>query len=343
MILYDDTSIDILPGHVQIKAKIERFLLTFLKSRENECVYRLVERALFPGRRLRPILLHLLATPNPIQTTNRDLEILALAVELCHRSSIIIDDLIDGDDIRHQTLAHHKIFGEDKTIILSHYLISAVYQQLLSLPEQLDRRAHYLFTEAYRKMALGELADIGAVRPTQNYLSLFEQTVLSKTSALFELVFQLAAILRNLDEYQARLMSEAGRKLGQLYQIYNDIYDDLLSSDTERGGKDRWRMNLTLTKCFLLDNGSDKEKGLILSYLGKHCSTETYYFVKEKLCSTKCSDFAASYGETSHSELMDMLSQINQDDIKETIIRFSKFLTQRKCWDQAEVIFDVQY
>jgi len=335
VILKDNTSVAILSNHSYLKEKVEESLSRFISSKVNNPIRRSVNSALFPGRRLRPVLLYqLLNSANTQEDTN--LDSLALAVELCHRSSIIIDDLIDGDNIRRQELAHHKVYGEGQSIILSHYLISAVYQQLSLLPDPIKDRSIPIFTEAYRKMSIAELADINAIAPEKNYMDLFEKRILYKTSALFELVFHLAGILRGFDDSQIQLMTQVGEKTGQLYQIYNDIYDDLMSSNGERGVKDTWKINLSLGTCFILDNGSDEEKCNFLSLVGKECIAEKYYKAREVLRSPRYIEHIIDYGEASYTKLVKMIPQIRYDDIRQTVLNFSEWLRQKKCWDQKE-------
>lgn len=336
MILENNASVSILSNRIQFKDKVEGSISEFIDSKENEPIREIVRHALFPGRRLRPVLLYKLSVLNGIEE-EKYLDLLALAVELCHRSSIIVDDLVDGDIMRRQKLAHHKICGEDQSIILSHYLISAVYQQLILLPHSLQNRIFPLFTETYKKMSVAELADINAVSPQTNYMNLFKEIILYKTSALFELVFCLAAILRNLDDQQIRLMTQVGEKTGQLYQIYNDIYDDLMSSDEERGIKNTWKMNLSMGTCFILDNGSDEEKHTILQFVGKECSIEEYQKAKKILRSPKYIERLANYGEMFYAELLEIIPQIKDESVRQTILQFSKWLKQKKCWDQKEL------
>lgn len=336
MILENNTSVSILSNRIHFKDKIEGTLSKFIDSKANKPIREIVRHALFPGRRLRPTLLYKLSAPNSIKE-EECLDSLALAVELCHRSSIVIDDLVDGDSMRRQKLAHHKICGEDQSIILSHYLISAVYQQLTLLPNSLRNCIFPLFTETYKKMSIAELADINAVSPQINYMNLFKEIILYKTSALFELVFYLAAISRGFDDSQTQLMAQVGEKTGQLYQIYNDIYDDLMSSDEERGIKDTWKMNLSLGTCFVLDNGLDEEKHTLLQLVGKECSIEEYHKAKKILRSSKYTEHLAKYGELFYAELLEIIPKIKDENIRQTVLQFSKWLKQKKCWDQKEL------
>lgn len=337
MLPENNISADILPNRRVLKNRIERFLNKFIIMDNIKEVQPLIRKAIFPGRRLRPILFYLFISCNENDITY-EIDRIALCLELCHRSSIIIDDIIDCDILRRKVPTFHKVYGIDKTIIISHYIISSVYDQIAMLPNNLQCSVFPLFNETYKKMALGELADIGSFCHENNYFSLYKEYVLYKTSSIFELIFNIISIISHFNISERKLMRMIGNKLGQLYQVYNDIYDDLFSSYTERGIKEYWKLNLTLNYCFLLQNSCLDERTFYASFLGKECSEAEYHFIRNKLRTPDNIKLALNYGEELNKELLEMGSQLKCENIKTNTINFSKWLMEKKCWDQRELM-----
>jgi geranylgeranyl pyrophosphate synthase len=194
--------------------------------------------ALFPGRRIRPSLMLQLAGAAHDTSTE------ALILELFHSSSIIVDDILDGDDGRREIPNSLYKVGAN-AVLVSHFLASLVWD-LASKTNRIPA-----VQRAYRNMCLAEFADIFVTSRPEGWVSLYEERVLAKTECLFELAF-----IWGLERQTAVPPSHAyklGRSLGALFQMSNDIFDTTAVSRTQRNTRNyKYPLSVTLPlACFL--------------------------------------------------------------------------------------------
>ena len=135
-------------------------------------------------------------------------------------------------------------------------------------------------------MILGEMADIGAVNKFD--LDTYLQKLLLKTSSLYELAAKCAALVNQENDLQVSLYSKIGDKIGRLYQMLNDLYDDSEAHIYERGEKKTWSFNLTLLKAIAYEYGDPNTKELLSDYFQRSVlseddfveATRFFFFVK---------------------------------------------------------------
>ena len=92
----------------------------FLKTINNEEIRSMAEYALSNGKRLRSCIV-LDITQNILNTPLLDI---ALAVELLHNASLVLDDLptMDNDSFRRGVYTVHKLYGEKKAKLLAKHI-----------------------------------------------------------------------------------------------------------------------------------------------------------------------------------------------------------------------------
>jgi polyprenyl synthetase len=212
---------------------LERMSLLF----RNPDTVSVVQRCLLAGRKIRSILLLSL-----LRNSHSNAEAVAniiYAIECAHASSVLVDDILDGDSFRHGYAATQSLWGPGKSALISHVLMSSALRALEPLPTIRTR-----FLLAYDDACWGEMHDVMAV-PGDWILQGSVENVYTKTTALFRFVFEAASLLTqaNIDVSLANL----GVRFGELYQYANDFFDwqpDLLH---ERHRHDeRWPITMAL-------------------------------------------------------------------------------------------------
>lgn len=177
-----------------------------------------VLEAIEPGRRLRPYLFceTLLGLGGPLN----DIQIDVIAsIELLHTASILVDDVLDHDDVRHGIAVVERRWGNDRSVLFSH-LIVANALKLLSFDSKIQEAG----LDTYLAMCEGELYDMmypSGRWKTQGY----GPQVYRKTAALFEFVFSSAFRVSGSAARLGELLSTIGRLFGEFYQLANDFYD----------------------------------------------------------------------------------------------------------------------
>ena len=218
-----------------IKKKIdERILNIDLGSIEFNSAFKY---AMFPGRRFRPfIFLMLKYKKNLSLITEKDYEI-AVAIEILHTTSIIVDDFVDDDSKRRNIDTFQKKYGPNVLMCFSHLMLSKAFEMI---GNSSNKEILLKALDVYGKMAIGELGDISFYKSleTNKWLEWYKNIVEMKTGAIFGFCLYLSN--KETSSYEI-----IGKSFGYFFQVANDFYDELYSDPEERGHKDKHVLNYT--------------------------------------------------------------------------------------------------
>ena len=155
----------------------------------------------------------------------------AVAVELFHSGTLIHDDMPEIDDatLRRGKKANHLVFGPGIAMLAGDGLFFLAFK-LISNYERLFP----VFSDAAYDVLLGEAMDVELEdRPDFSENDIYEMYE-KKTGALFG--FSLSASLVVAGSNDWRDFERIGRRFGVAFQIYDDIKDFTMSSESV--GKD---------------------------------------------------------------------------------------------------------
>ena len=174
------------------------------------------------GKRFRPILVHLAGRANNADPDS--LMKIALAVELLHNFTLVHDDIMDNDDMRHGQAAIHSKWDES-TAILAGDGINAIAQILLSgIPDRSNAICRF-FNQATLEVCEGQALD----KEFENDLSITEDQYLEmiekKTGSLLGACAALSATLVGADQEVINYFDQFGRALGNGFQIHDDLLE----------------------------------------------------------------------------------------------------------------------
>ena len=174
------------------------------------------------GKRFRPILVHLAGRANNADPDS--LMKIALAVELLHNFTLVHDDIMDNDDMRHGQAAIHSKWDES-TAILAGDGINAIAQILLSgIPDRSNAICRF-FNQATLEVCEGQALD----KEFENDLSITEDQYLKmiekKTGSLLGACAALSATLVGTDQEVINEFDQFGRALGNGFQIHDDLLE----------------------------------------------------------------------------------------------------------------------
>jgi geranylgeranyl pyrophosphate synthase len=142
----------------------------------------------------------------------------AVAVELIHKSSVIRDDIVDGDLIRSGQPAFHVAFGISRAIAISDLLWTLALKQDLASGGEVQS----FCVDALHEMAAGQLEDV-APSPHRRGVQQRQLVEEKKTGVLSELACRLGALIGGGSPKQIEAMGLYGRNLGTAFQILNDL------------------------------------------------------------------------------------------------------------------------
>ncbi len=206
------------------------------------------------GKRIRPVIM--LAVADMLGVTKEEVMPFAIALEFIHTYSLIHDDLpaMDNDDFRRGKPSNHKVFGEAHAVLAGDALLNAAYDLCLTQcfkGEKYVRAAKYLSQAAGENgMIAGQSADIICEKKKEFSEEDLQFIYEYKTGKLLITPFAIASILAD-NRYFLEL-EEAGKALGRLFQLTDDILDETGNFDDlgKTIGKDQKVGKLTCVKLY---------------------------------------------------------------------------------------------
>lgn len=323
---------------VRIKGIVDSSLRKLINTQHNTLSVYLID-ALFPGRRMRPIILYMLLRSSLNKGNQLDTYIPLLnAVELIHRSAIILDDMIDNDIERRKVETFHVKYGVNATVLTSHYINALAYKQIAFFKDCTDIDFTSEFNDCYTEMVLGEMADINLINPINtNYVDFYKDVSLRKTNALFILIVQIVFKIKKITPVSDKIIHDIGMHLGNIYQMQNDIYDEVYSSTSERGPKDKIKMCLSLPTALILDIGTQDERALLKSCLGKSIDIIKYNHIRGIFNKVEYKNKLEDIVLSERKRLINHISILSEHD-QNTINSFLKWVDNKYCWNHNELI-----
>jgi len=204
--------------YVELRKKIDTAIIEDLQFCDNEKMRKMLLYSLEGGKRVRTIIMLSL---NP----NIDIDKL-LAIEYLHASSLIIDDIMDGDETRRGKKCLHMLYNNTMAQMSAIYLLSLSMNKSAKFGTIEDNKE---YTKTFNELCIGQFMDV------DNESYSIEKLMQYKTSVLFQLSYYLACPNENQRETYKKL----GLLFGDIFQISDD-YDDK--------GKDKEKNNIVLSK-----------------------------------------------------------------------------------------------
>lgn len=225
----------------QLRASIEKRLDELLPEGGNErdlVALAMRESTLAPGKRVRPILLMLIA--DGLHHKGTAALDLGCAVELIHAASLVLDDMpcMDNAATRRGRQTVHLKFGEDVAILTAVALLSRAFGVIASIndvppairTQLVESAANAVGMQGLVRGQFQDLRDGQQVRSPEE----IAMTNNLKTGVLFGAIVDMAWRISDSDEEARATLQSFAMELGQAFQMYDDLCDD--SPDT---GKDQ--------------------------------------------------------------------------------------------------------
>ena len=220
------------------------------------------------GKRFRPILVHLVgdvysSAPEKIMKA-------AISVELLHNFSLVHDDIMDEDDVRHGQPSVHKkwdnataILAGDGLFVLSHSIITG-----------LSKYIHQRFNEVTLAICEGQGMDKEFENDDSITMGNYLVMIGKKTGALLGLCAELGSLIGNASKSDGHQLFEYGLNLGLAFQIQDD-YLEIYGDESTMGkslGSDIRAGKQTALSILARENHSDKW----LEFIQKNDSISAY-------------------------------------------------------------------
>ena len=177
------------------------------------------------GKRLRPYLV--LKSCQMLGGKQSDAISAASAVEMIHNFTLVHDDIMDNDEMRHGVTTTHKKFDIPLAILAGDVLYSKAYNTISSKSKLSSNYTTQLVSKLSKtciKICEGQVDDIKFAEnkkiPTEKeYVKMIEK----KTAVLFEVSCAMGAICAKRKQKDVKNLSAFGRNLGIAFQITDDL------------------------------------------------------------------------------------------------------------------------
>ena len=181
------------------------------------------------GKRFRPILTMIITDMNNIPLEN--ILYPSISIEMLHNFTLIHDDIMDKDIIRHGKETVHKKWNEN-TAILSGDAMLAISLQML-MKNKLSDNNHLLETYINGLLSVceGQALDIEFENRSSINIDEYKNMIYLKTAYMIGLSAEVGGILSNLDKREILLLKEFGDSIGMAYQVQDDLLELFSDSD----------------------------------------------------------------------------------------------------------------
>ena len=206
---------------------INEKLLTFYKNGPSNLIetYKYVLTA--KGKRIRPMLTIL--TSKSIYGNYDKSFIPALCIEILHNFTLVHDDIMDNDSIRHGKQTVHKKW-DDAHAILSGDMLLAISLQKLTETNPSNRVLNSFMNgllAVCEGQALDKEFETSKLVTKEKYLYMIEK----KTAHLIAMSLEIGGLTYNCSEKTAKNLFNFGILIGKAFQIQDDLLEIMSSSD----------------------------------------------------------------------------------------------------------------
>jgi geranylgeranyl pyrophosphate synthase len=228
--LVTDTFLD----HIeQLRFEINDKLQRFPLDSEPKYIYDPIKYIMEgKGKRLRPIIVNLVGIVYGVDKA--DLLNAGLAVELLHNFTLVHDDIMDQDNLRHGQATVHKKWDES-TAILAGDGIYAIAQILITKVNTNPLKAVHAFNKATLYVCEGQAYDKEFEHNHGIILDQYLTMIQKKTGWLIGFCSELGGILGDQPDSVINELQSYGLNLGMAFQIQDDILE--IFSDSKSMGK----------------------------------------------------------------------------------------------------------
>jgi len=199
------------------KQIINSELLNFVSGLHVLTLYPLIKYFLLSdGKRLRAILVILSA--ESVGGEQRKVIDLALAIELVHSASLVLDDIIDKDKTRRGVQALHEKWSKNEAILTAGVMVSLA----MKLAAEYGTEIVKLISQCILDLCEGEHMDIASsLRATneEEYFSMIKK----KSASLFETACRCGSLACHGGSIEVECLSLFGENFGIAYQLKDDL------------------------------------------------------------------------------------------------------------------------
>jgi geranylgeranyl diphosphate synthase type I len=260
-------------------SRIDSFLLSRL-SGEPQDLYKAASYLIdHGGKRLRPYMV--IKSCQLLGGTTKQAMSAAAAIEMIHNFTLVHDDIMDNDDVRHGVPTVHMKFGVPIGILAGDLLFSRAFE-IISRPylhksQEVGLNLVATLAKACTDVCEGQALDISMAKSNKipnesQYIRMIEK----KTSSLFVASCAMGAITANKNFSDVIKLSTFGKNLGIAFQIIDDLIGIIGDPKVTRKpvGNDIREGKKSLPILLAIKKADSQEKKIILGVFGNSSASK---------------------------------------------------------------------
>lgn len=279
------------------------------------------------GKRLRPLVLLLIAKSLGYAGQENEDITLAAVIELIHSATLLHDDVVDNSMLRRGRETANKVFGNEAAVLVGDYLYSKAFELMV----QLDRvDIMKVLVEATNTMAEGEALQLLDRHNPKTSEGSYLNIIQSKTGKLFEAAAIMGALIAKASPQHLKAAAHYGLHLGIAFQIVDDLLDYRgKEAHTGKGiGNDLSEGKVTLPLIYLLEHGSSRET-LLLREAIRTGSLEHLEQIQKMIETTGALEYTTSFAKTEMERAQKALTSLPVSPYREGAMALAQFALER--------------
>jgi len=287
---------------------------------------RITQTVARPGKRLRSVLLFLLAQSNGEMKNLRRAASAASSVEMLHLASLVHDDVIDGSELRRGQSSMQATFGNKIAVLAGDYMLA---QSLIFVLDEPDRRIPEMLANAASFLIAGEILEIDLAENNSISFEDYMCVVENKTASLLLSCARCGAIFAGYPDDIVEDCGNLGLHFGIAFQIIDDILDYGIGAENwgKKKFEDLQNGLITLPMLLYFQNHERDE----MEHLIKNATNpETANLVVEKLKKANCFKEAKSIANTHLQQASKVLDKLPKGSVNTLLKDFFGAMAERK-------------
>jgi len=249
---------------------IEKALIKYLKIREPTKLYEAMAHIpLAGGKRLRPVMA--LLTCEMVGGESKKAVPFATSLEVIHNFTLVHDDVMDDDDLRHGVPACHTIYGLPTAILAGDSLFSYAFEMITDCEINDNIKSDLVKHIAYtvRRIAEGQQMDINFEEEETVNTDEYLEMIRLKTSILFGSAAYGGVLIGGGNKKQANELRQMAISVGLGFQIWDDYLDAMAPAEIlgKPSGSDIRQGKRTLLVIDALNRASENERKELINIL----------------------------------------------------------------------------
>ena len=214
------------------------------------------------GKRLRPLLT--IFSAEACGGTKSVVFSAALAVEVLHNFTLVHDDIMDRDSIRHGQKTVHNKWDDGVAILTGDAMLSLALRLLNKTPVESHLQMK-IFIDGLLAVCEGQALDKEFENQSSVSLNDYMKMIDLKTGHLIGLAAELGAVSTGIDSEICEKVRDYGRLIGRAFQIQDDYLE--IFSNSFNMGKSLESDIVLGKKTFLMIQALEKDTDIINSAL----------------------------------------------------------------------------